>query len=104
MKKIIPLVFSLIYAGCTYGYVMGGSNLGYSGYPEFSQFEPRPPYNRDQYSFDQYRNDVERYIRELKEYVENCNSDIERIRERKNEAIEKGDRIINEFNNWARGN
>ena len=83
--------------------VFGGSNLGFSGYPEFSDSEPSPPYNRDEYSMGAYKRDVERYIQNAKDYTENANNDMKRIREAQDDALEKANRVVEEFNKTARG-
>lgn len=95
--------FALAYSTLGNASVFGGSNLGYSGYPEFSDSEPRPPYNRDEYSMGAYKRDVERYIQNAKDYTENANNDMKRIRKAQDDALEKANRVVEEFNKTARG-
>ena len=78
--------------------VFGGSNLGYGGYPEFTQMEPTPPYSNDQYAWDNYRREVERYTSDVKEYLEDANNDMKRIQEAQQEAIDKANRVVEEYN------
>ncbi|HCL5740712.1 TPA: hypothetical protein RCG93_004366 [Enterobacter roggenkampii] len=94
---------TLAYSTMTNASVFGGSNLGFSGYPEFSDSEPTPPYNRDEYSMGAYKRDVERYIQNAKDYTENANNDMKRIREAQDGALEKANRVVEEYNRAARG-
>jgi hypothetical protein len=90
MKKILLLlaVFVLCISSVAFGYVFGGTNLDFMGYPEFSAY----------LSYDPSRSEVERYIQEAKEYVENGNNDIRRIREAQNEAIRKANDAVRRHN------
>ncbi|WP_260679813.1 hypothetical protein [Serratia liquefaciens] len=83
--------------------VFGGSNLGFSGYPEFSEFPPSPPYGDDRYAWDNYKREVEDYVNKAKQYVDDANSDIERVNEAKAEAIRKANEAVEEYNRKARG-
>lgn len=103
MKKIICGALSCLIINTGYAMVYGDSNLDMMGYPEFDEFPPSEPYDRDRYSFDQYRDEVEEYVRKAQEYVEAGNNDIQRIREAQEEAIEKANRAISDFNDWANG-
>jgi hypothetical protein len=95
--------FALVYSTMSNASVFGGSNLGFSGYPEFSDSEPSPPYNRDEYSMGAYKRVVERYIQNAKDYTENANNDMKRIREAQDDALEKANRVVEEFNKTAQG-
>lgn len=103
MKKIIVLAFTVFFALPAKAVVYGNSNLDFMGYPEFDEFPPSEPYSRDRYSFDQYRDEVEEYVRKAQDYVEAGNNDIQRIKEAQEEAIEKANRAISDFNDWANG-
>lgn len=103
MKKIIVLALTVFFALPAEAVVYGNSNLDFMGYPEFDEFPPSEPYNRDRYSFDQYRDEVEEYVRKAQDYVEAGNNDIQRIKEAQEEAIEKANRAISDFNDWANG-
>ncbi|EPY1262782.1 hypothetical protein [Klebsiella pneumoniae] len=83
--------------------VMGGSNLGFSGYPEFSEIAPTPPYSDDQYAWDSYRREVAEYAEKAKQYLEDSNSDMKRIQESQQEAIDKANRVVEEYNRKAKG-
>ncbi|CAH5653598.1 hypothetical protein AI2983V1_2756 [Enterobacter cloacae] len=105
MRKISFMLFGFILAYSTVASatVFGGSNLSFSGYSEFSDSEPSPPYDRSEYSMQVYKNDVERYIQNAKEYTENADNDIKRIREAQEDAIQKANRVVEEYNRTARG-
>ncbi|HHP1668436.1 TPA: hypothetical protein ACR6OL_002745 [Klebsiella pneumoniae] len=83
--------------------VFGGSNLGFTGYPDFRESEPLPPYDNSDLSKNSYRIQVESYVRSAQEYLDNANNDIKRIQESKNETAEKANRVIEAYNNYARG-
>ncbi|MDQ9128735.1 hypothetical protein RDT67_20155 [Serratia fonticola] len=83
--------------------VYGGTNLGFSGYPEFSEIEPVPPYSKDQWAWDSYKRDVEDYVQKAKDYTDDANSDISRINEAKEETIRKANDVVEEYNRNARG-
>lgn len=83
--------------------VYGGSNLGYSGYPEFNGFPPSAPYGNDKYAWDNYKQEVEDYVRKAKQYIADADSDIERINEEKQNAIRKANNVVEEYNRNAKG-
>ncbi|MDA5547371.1 hypothetical protein OP862_14635 [Yersinia massiliensis] len=103
MNKISFTLIGLIlmYSTVVNAAVFGGSNLGFSGYPEFSDSEPTPPYNPDEYSMRAYKGDVERYIQNAKDYTENASNDMKRIREAQEGALEKANRVVEEHNRAA---
>ena len=101
--KIITLIFSLLLPLTSYAYVYGGSNLGYSGYPEFSGYEPSPPFSDDQFAMDNYKREVEDYVTKAKQYVEDADSDAKRVREAQQEAIGKANRVVEEYNRKVNG-
>lgn len=82
-------------------YVIGNSNLSLGRYPEFDGYAPRPPYSKDQYSYDQYRQEVQEYVRSAKEYAEACENDAKRAYEAAEDAINKANEAVREFNNWV---
>ncbi|MDW4578491.1 hypothetical protein [Atlantibacter hermannii] len=101
MKKFI-IILILIIPGISHAAVYGGTNLGYSGYPEFDEREPSPPVTDDQYAWEAYRQEVDRYTEQAKEYLENSSNDIKRIQEAQEEAIEKANRVVREYNSQVR--
>ena len=105
MKKTMMFIgFVILCACCTgAGYIFGGSNLGYSGYPEFSKSTPYQPFDREKYGASTYQNDVESYVRSVKEYVQNAENDKARINNAIEEAIQKANNVVDDYNNWARG-
>lgn len=103
MKKTIALILTTFFILPAEAVMYGDSNLDFMGYPEFDEFPPSEPYSRDRYSFDQYRDEVEEYVRKAQDYVEAGNNDIQRIKEAQEEAIEKANRAISDFNDWANG-
>lgn len=89
-------------AGCLgAGYVFGGSNLGIMGYAKFSGHKPSRPFSRDDYSRRSYQNDVEQYISDAKEYVENARNDKIRIDNATEEAIDSANNVVDEYNSWV---
>lgn len=83
--------------------IFGGSNLSFSGYPEFDEYPPSPPYGNDKYAWENYKREIEDYVNKAKEYVENANNDISRIKEAKDEAIQKANNAVDEYNRNVRG-
>lgn len=90
IKKILvptAILFSVL-SFPSMAYVFGGSNLGVFGYPEFSGY----------LSYDPDYNEMQRYLDDVKKYVENCNYDIQRIQEAQEKAINEANRKVNEYN------
>lgn len=96
MKRLIAVVVLIISIGLfAYSYVIGGSNLGVMGYPSFSASKPYQPYAATTYvsgsyssvktvskwEYDSYKRDVESYVSDAKEFIENGNNDIKRIQD-----------------------
>lgn len=92
---LIPLVFASNIA-------LGFSNLFELEYPEFDEITPTAPYEKNEYTYRRYRDEVEHYIDEANEYIENANRDAEDLRFKQREAINAVNRVIDEFNSWAR--
>lgn len=69
------------------GYGYGSSNMGYY-YPSFSGY----------LSYSPSAEELGRYIDEAKEYVDNCNADIELIEEARNRAIDDANNAIRNYN------
>ncbi|HDW3536670.1 TPA: hypothetical protein RMN37_001625 [Escherichia coli] len=101
MNKTVLLLIALVPQVASAA-VFGGSNLGYGGYPEFTQMEPTPPYSNDQYAWENYRREVERYTSDVKEYLEDANNDMKRIQEAQQEAIDKANNVVEEYNRNSR--
>lgn len=103
-KILAALAFLGVYTPfLAHAVVFGGSNLGFSGYPEPSISEPLPPYNNSQASMDNYRMQVESYVSGVKEYSENAGNDIKRIQEARQNAIDNANRVVENYNRAARG-
>jgi hypothetical protein len=107
MKKKIVLITLLIVLCSTsgaLGYVIGNTNLGIGGYPDFSSYHAKPskPYTYGEYSVNQYKTDVEKYICQTHEYLEAANNDIKRIQENKETTINDANNVINEYNNYIK--
>jgi len=83
--------------------VMGGSNLGFGGYPEFTEIAPTPPYSDDQYAWDNYRRQVADYTERAKQYIDDSNSDMKRIQEAQQDAINKANDVVEEYNRKVKG-
>lgn len=78
--------------------VLGGSNLGFEGYPApqcTKPERPTPPASQyDKWGGDRYNAELERYQRDrelhiacIEKYLDNAKSDAQRIQERMQEAI-----------------
>ena len=92
------IVFGMVSSNAV-AMVFGGSNLGVFGYPSHEcsapYSKPTKPYSfSSQWEVDQYNSEVENYNYELgesmsciREYVDNAKNDIERVKEKANEAI-----------------
>ena len=101
-RKIFVLILLIIVSvGFISGYSFGRSNL-YGMYPAFSKMTPMKPFNRDSFMVNNYKNDVTNYVKEAKEYVEAANNDISTINDEIDNAITKANRVVDEYNNWAR--
>lgn len=88
------LAFALMLTSATAGAsVFGGSNLGFSGYPEPDCRKPYEPYSDSRMDREICRDEVERYFRCVNEYLENANNDVERIRQAQEEAIAEAKRL-----------
>ncbi|WP_421781824.1 hypothetical protein [Kiloniella litopenaei] len=102
MKQILGLisfVLVLLSASTSIAYIYGGTNFSYNGYPDHTcrapYSKPVKPYTFNyQWEIDQYNSEVEKYNFELKryfncieEYVDSASNDIERIKEKANDAI-----------------
>lgn len=108
MKIVISIILlSILSVGLfAYSFIFGGSNLGYMGYPEFSDMPPNEPYTGydkiiSEVEYESYRREVEEFVENAKEYVENGNYDIKRIEEAQQEAIDKANEAIDDFNYWV---
>ena len=89
----------------SYAYVYGGSNLPVFGYPSHDCSQPysKPykPYSfNSQWEVDQYNREVRQYNDELeeyfsciKEYVDNANSDLKRIQDAAQDAINEANSL-----------
>lgn len=107
MKKLLAGSCCALVALPAAAYTGYGSNLGYFDYPEFREFEPSPPYSREQWQAEQYRQEVETYLETAKRYVENCDSDkqtvLDEIAQKQKEAIRKANNVVDAYNDWLNG-
>ena len=104
MKKLLTLILCLIPISAE-AFYYGGTNLNSFGepYPSFDEIEPSQPFSKDDdFANQQYRDEVEEYIRQAEEYIENGNNDIKRIIDKQKEAKSKAEQAIDEYNNWVR--
>jgi hypothetical protein len=90
-------------SGPVAAFVIGGSNFGMFGYPSADcrkpdkprrPFSPASEWEIDRYNGDvqTYNDEIEGYIRCVREYVENGQNDIKRVREKMQEAIDRAKR------------
>ena len=101
-KAIFTIMVILFVASDAPAFVFGGSNLGILGYPEFSGYRPGKPYSRESYMISSYRMEMENYLSEIEEYLDNARNDIKRISEAMQEAKDEADDAVNEFNRFIR--
>ena len=89
-KKILLIIFVTLMwvSSVAFAFVVGGSNLSPLGYPQFDEY----------ISYNPTREEVSRYVEAAKEYVENCNYDVQRVYEARNEAVDKANTAINNYN------
>jgi len=85
--------------------VFGGSNLGLFGYPNHTCSKPyskptKPFRFNSQWEIDRYNSEVESYNAEvetymdcIREYVDNAKNDIQRVKEKANEAISEANSL-----------
>lgn len=95
------LVFLLFAGSAGAGYIFGGTNLSFTGYPEFDKRSPDKPFGREQWAASMYKDEVERYVKQAKEYVENAENDKQRIDEAISETIRKANKAVDEYNSWV---
>lgn len=100
--QALPLLSVLLMPTACLATVFGGSNLGFGGYPEFSEVAPTPPYTNDQYAWENYKQEVDAYTAKAKQYLEDANYDIQRIQEAQQDAINKANAAVQEYNNQVR--
>ena len=97
--RTLAVAFLAFAQSSSFGYVIGGSNLGFLGYEEHSCTKPTPPYKPfsldNQWEIERYNLGVDSYNMELEifydcitEYIENAENDIKRIKEAINQAID----------------
>ncbi len=98
MRLIAIIVFAVFSATVASAYVVGGTNFGFSGYPKHSCFAPynkpsRPYQFESEYELESYNAAVRRYNDELsmymtciRDYLDNAENDIRRIKDAINEA------------------
>lgn len=101
MKFKFLLIITALYACYSFAYIGDKSNFGLSEYPEFYRSQPYPPAGKDKFSYDQYRYEVEEYVKKTKEYLEAADNDIRRIQDAQEKAARKAKQVIEDFNNWV---
>ena len=103
-KKAVALTIILFLCSISiaFGYVIGSSNLGPFGYPEFRGNRPMKPYSRDSYSGDHYSSEVRNYVNEANHYIEAAGNDIQRIREQAKKVRDDANDLVDEHNRFVR--
>lgn len=102
IRVTLFLLFAFL-SSSTSAIVIGGSNLGISGYPEHTCRKPTKPYKpykfSSQWEVDSYNSEVDsyninhrRYIGCVKEYLENAENDLKRIEEKMEETAAEAKR------------
>lgn len=108
-KKTVVLTLLLVIATCStsVGYYFG-SNGNMSSYPTFYESKPSRPFcfntTPDKYAEDRYKQDAEEYIKKSKQYINNCNNDIETIQRAKSNVVSDVNQFISEYNSYIRSN
>ena len=100
MKKIAlasALALVIATASASMGYLYGNMIT----YPSFSAMEPSRPFSDDEYELSAYRDEVEYYVSQGKEYIENCENDIQTIQQERDAAVDQINRVINEYNDFV---
>lgn len=100
--NLIVIATCLVLIPFQNSFAYGGSNLDFSGYPEFREMEPMPPYDKDEYSVQNYSFQVDEYVNKAKRFIENGNNDIDTIKKEQKEAIDKANRVVDDFNLWLK--
>jgi hypothetical protein len=106
MKRIVISLSLIAFCVPTLAVVFGGSNLGLSIYPSHSCIKPspRPEKPNEFYSQDELNDyntrvekwniDVERYSVCIDKYLQNTDNDIDRIMEKKKEAVAEFNAVV----------
>ncbi len=102
MKKHYLALFLLAISLFASGFVLGGTNLGFGGYPDFDKIKPYAPFSLTEYEWDRYTDEVRDYRSEAQEYIENARNDIQRISEAMEEAERNANEVVDEYNRKAR--
>jgi hypothetical protein len=71
----------------TFAYVAAGSNYGWY-YPPFNEYLPYNP------SYDE----VQSYLNDARQYVSNCNEDMQQIEEARNNAVQQANNVVSSYN------
>ena len=108
MKKKVLVILGVVLfltSSLVFGYVFGGTNFGFLGYPSFSKSKPYNSYSCrstvTESEFNDYRDEVKDYIDDVNIYMENCKYDIDRIIEIQKEVNDEAEQVIADFNRWA---
>lgn len=107
-KRLIALVIVLTLSLFSlFAYIYGGTNFSFSGYPSFDDRAPSKAYTSyngsvSRSTYESYKDSVEDYVEEAKKYIENANNDIKRIQEAQKAAIDKANKVVDEYNSWVK--
>jgi hypothetical protein len=97
---ILSMLLFLLIPTNSYPAVVGGSNLGFGGYPSNKCEKPTKPVKPDSFNSqdetDSYNSQIELYNSEnqayincINEYISNANNDAKMIKNRAQEAVDK---------------
>jgi len=99
MKKLIILAIFCLCLPCmestANAFVFGPTNLGFRGYPAHSCYQPSVPYSNSRSSLMTFKSELDIYKRCIEEYTEGADKDMERVLQKRNEAVD-------EYNNFIR--
>lgn len=82
----LNLIFS---ANTAQAYLYGTSNLMLGGYPDPECRQPTPPYVDDEFSWQLFQTEADRYRKCVSDYVEAAENDSKAALEKANEAVRK---------------
>jgi hypothetical protein len=102
VARVLAACTCVVASGVAQAAVQGGTNLGTKGYPSVDCRKPKPPtrtygatreeIERYNIAVDSYNTDLQRFIACTREYIQNAQNDVKRIRALMDEAVERAKR------------
>lgn len=95
MKRLVTFLLLVALPSVGVCYVYGGTNFGFSGYPDHNCSEPYKPFTfSSDFQRQRFILEVEAYKSCISEYVENSTNDIKRIQEKASQSIDEYNSFI----------